>query len=159
MCTKKTWLARVGENRKKLLQTPYVGDSCRRSTIGISHLPTAYLVIYMITFVGRPYKVCIFANWCLSHFMSMLSRTLCRFFRPSFFSSQGFPLFSWISWVWMESYSVEWNISINDKTAKTQNDLRFPLFRTDKPSFFRGLNEEPQSRYNSNSMDDLQLVS
>ena len=106
--------------------------------------------------------VYIFANWRLSHFMSMLSRTLCKFFRPFFFSSQGFSLFSWISCVWMELYSVEWNISINNKTAKTQNDLRFhnfSLFCTYKPSFFRGFNEEPQSRYNSNIMDDLQLVS
>ena len=93
--------------------------------------------------------------------------TLCQCFQErcvsssvlSSFSSQGFSLFSWISCVWMELYSVEWNISINNKTAKTQNDLRFhyfSLFCTYKPSFFRG---KPQSRYNSNIMDDLQLVS
>ena len=43
--------------------------------------------------------------------------------------------------------------------TKQQRRLEIPLFRTYKPSFFRGFNEEPQSRYNSNSIDDLQLVS
>ena len=36
---------------------------------------------------------------------------------------------------------------INNKTAKRKAMWGFPIFRTDKPSFFRGFNEESESRY------------
>jgi len=86
-------------------------------------------------------------NFCRTTIRFVYSRTdvwvtLCQFQERCvsssvlpFFSSQGFSLFSWISCVWMELYSVEWNISINNKTAKAQNDLRFHYFaRTSRPS-------------------------
>ena len=31
------------------------------------------------------------------------------------------------------------------------------MFRTDKPSFFRGFNEESESRYNLRGIDEKQL--
>ena len=38
------------------------------------------------------------------------------------------------------------NIDINNKTAKTKATWGFPIFRTDEPSFFKGFNEESESR-------------
>ena len=38
------------------------------------------------------------------------------------------------------------NINVNNKTAKTKTTEGFPIFRTDKPSFLRGFNEETGSR-------------
>ena len=45
-------------------------------------------------------------------------------------------------------------LNINDKTAKTKAICGFPILRTDKPSFFRGFNEESESPYNSKSIDE-----
>ena len=36
---------------------------------------------------------------------------------------------------------------LNNKKAKRKAMWRFPIFRTDKPSFLRGINEESESRY------------
>ena len=49
-------------------------------------------------------------------------------------------------------------IGINNKTAKRKATWGFPIFRADKPSFFRGFNEESVSRYNSNIIDDEQQL-
>ena len=38
------------------------------------------------------------------------------------------------------------NIEINNKTAKRKATWIFPIFWTDKPSFFRGFSEESESR-------------
>ena len=48
----------------------------------------------------------------------------------------------------------EKNIYINNKTAKRKATWGFPIFRTDNSSFFRGFNEESESRYDSNIIDD-----
>ena len=49
------------------------------------------------------------------------------------------------------------NIEINNKTAKIKATWGFPIFHTDKPSFFREFNEESESRYASNTIDKWQL--
>ena len=54
-------------------------------------------------------------------------------------------------------FTQDKNININDKTAKTKAICGFPILRTDKPSFFRGFNEESESPYNSKSIDEQQL--
>ena len=38
------------------------------------------------------------------------------------------------------------NIDINNKTAKRKATWIFPIFQTDKPSFFRGFREESESQ-------------
>ena len=42
-------------------------------------------------------------------------------------------------------------ITKNNKTAKIKATWSFPIFRLDKPSFFRGFDEESESPYHSNS--------
>ena len=43
---------------------------------------------------------------------------------------------------------------IDNKTAKRKATGGFPIFPADKPSFFRGFNDESVSRYNSHIIDD-----
>ena len=47
------------------------------------------------------------------------------------------------------------NIDINNKTAKRKVTGVLPIFRTDKPSFLRGFNEEPESRLSDCSLNPL----
>ena len=47
------------------------------------------------------------------------------------------------------------NIEINNKTAKRKATWVFPIFRTDKPSFFLRFNEESESRLSDSSLNPL----
>ena len=48
------------------------------------------------------------------------------------------------------------NIEINNKTAKRKATWVFPMFRTDKPSFFRRFNAESESRLSDSSLNPLE---
>ena len=53
---------------------------------------------------------------------------------------------------WVEGGAFDNHKHKNNKTAKIKATWSFPIFRLDKPSFFRGFDEESESRdYHSNS--------
>ena len=52
---------------------------------------------------------------------------------------------------WVEGGAFDNHKHKNNKTAKIKAIWSFPMFRLDKPSFFRGFDEESESRYHSNS--------